>query len=334
MILVSGGAGYIGSHVVKGLLDNLYQVVVLDDLSTGHKEAVDRRAQFIIGDVKKNNDVNNVLNRYPIKAVMHFAAKCYVGESVINPKKYYENNVSSMISLLDAMVSHDVKKIIFSSSCAVYGIPDNQEIDESTVKNPISPYGRTKLIAEEMIKDYSIAYGIEYINLRYFNVAGADPNGFLGEDHHPETHILPNILMHLTGKTPHITVYGNDYGTSDGTCIRDYIHVSDLAEGHIRALEHLLDEKLNNTTYNLGNGNGYSVKQLIDTCERITGGKAKVVYDPRRKGDPPRLIANSDKISQELGWKAKYSMEDMVQTAWEWFQKNPGGYADGKRKGE
>ncbi|MCF6409166.1 UDP-glucose 4-epimerase GalE [Pseudalkalibacillus salsuginis] len=326
MILVTGGAGYIGSHVVKGLLDAHHQVVVLDNLSTGHKEAVDERAHFIKGDVKNCEDVEGVLEKFPIRAVMHFSANCYVGESVTQPRKYYENNVASMITLLGIMRDNGVNKLIFSSSCAVYGIPENPEINERMETNPISPYGRTKLVAEEMIKDFSFAYGLEYINLRYFNVAGADPDGKLGEDHHPETHIIPNILLHLAGKQPYITVYGSDYETRDGTCIRDYIHVCDLAKGHILALEHLLNNQVKNNTFNLGNGNGYSVRELIDTCEKITGMKAKVVIEPRRKGDPPRLIANSSKIVGELGWKPDYGLTDMVQTAWDWYQKNPDGY--------
>ncbi|WP_221563885.1 UDP-glucose 4-epimerase GalE [Alkalihalobacillus sp. TS-13] len=334
MILVTGGAGYIGSHVVKGLLEENFEVVVLDDLSAGHKEAVDGRSYFIKGDVKKPNVLKGIFELFPIKAVMHFAANCYVGESVTHPRKYYDNNVITVINLLNCMLDGGVKKIIFSSSCAVYGVPEETEIDEGTETNPISPYGRTKLIAEKMIQDYELAYGMEYVNLRYFNVAGADPSGALGEDHRPETHIIPNVLAHLAGKKDRLTVFGQNHETPDGTCVRDYIHVSDLAKGHILALKHLLDDDVKNKTYNLGNGDGYSVKELISTCERLTGKKAKVVYVSRRKGDPPRLIANSEKVSRELGWKADFSLEDMVHTAWKWFVKNPVGYVSDHRKGE
>ncbi len=326
MILVTGGAGFIGSHMVKTLLKEGYDVLVFDNLSTGHKESLPNNVRFIQGDLRDKLDIEEAFKDYPIKAVMHFAANCYVGESVEYPSKYYRNNMIGLMNLLDAMLHAGVQKIIFSSSCAVYGDPSKDLINEETVPRPISPYGRTKLFCEEIIKDYSHAYGTEYIFLRYFNVAGADLDGKLGEDHDPETHLIPSILNHFQGKKDTITVYGKDYDTPDLTCIRDYIHVTDLVLGHLAALTALFKNSSINETYNLGRGEGYSIKEIIRKCEEITGHKAVVSFKKRRPGDPPRLIADSKKARRELKWKAALSLEDMIRSAWVWFVNHPNGY--------
>ncbi|CAG9612177.1 UDP-glucose 4-epimerase [Bacillus rhizoplanae] len=327
MILVVGGAGYIGSHTVKQLLDKNFEVVVLDNLSTGHRESVDKRALLEIGDLSNAADLDRVFGKYSIDAVMHFAANSLVGESVLNPLKYYKNNVTATITLLEKMMEHDVKSFIFSSTAATYGIPDTDIITEDTVTNPINPYGRSKLMIEHILQDFHAAYGMKYVVLRYFNAAGAHVSGTIGEDHTPETHLIPLVLQHLLGKRETISVFGTDYETNDGTCIRDYIHVTDLAEAHILALQSLQNEQKTNEVYNLGNGKGFSVKEVIETCERVTGKKANVVYTERRAGDPAQLIASSAKIYDELGWKAKYLLEEMIQTAWEWHTAHPNGYS-------
>ncbi|MCF6136881.1 UDP-glucose 4-epimerase GalE [Pseudalkalibacillus berkeleyi] len=326
MILVTGGAGYIGSHMVKLLLKHKFKVVVLDDLSTGNRKAVPDDVPFIMGDLKHASQVKQVFQEYPISAVMHFAAKCYVGESVEQPSKYYNNNLLGLINLLDVMVESNVYKVIFSSSCAVYGVPAQHFIKEDTTQRPISAYGRTKLFCEEIIKDYSIAYGLNYIFLRYFNVAGADTDGELGEDHQPETHLIPNILKHLQGQTQQFNIYGVDYPTPDGTCIRDYIHVTDLVNGHLTALSMLLNDKVKNDEFNLGRGAGYSIKEILHTCEQITNKQANIHIDKRRPGDPAKLIANAYKAENVLKWKASLDLEDMIRTAWKWFTTHPNGY--------
>jgi UDP-glucose 4-epimerase len=319
MILVVGGAGYIGSHLVKELVEK-EDVVVLDNLSTGHREAVDKRAIFVKGDLGNEDDLHMVFRSYPIKAVMHFAAYSLVGESVIDPLKYYENNVASTLTLLKVMIKFKVKNFIFSSTAATYGIPDVELIDEETKTAPINPYGQSKLMVEQMLADFSKSYGLNYVVLRYFNAAGAHQSAAIGESHDPETHLIPIILQQLLGTREKISVFGSDYDTADGTCIRDYIHVTDLAQAHILALEALLSGEKSTETYNLGNGLGYSVKEVIETCERITGIKANVEMAERRAGDPARLVASSKKIYTELGWKAERSLEKIIADAWNWHQ--------------
>ncbi|MCM3727285.1 UDP-glucose 4-epimerase GalE [Neobacillus cucumis] len=319
MILVVGGAGYIGSHLVKELVEK-EDVVVLDNLSTGHRDAVDKRAIFVKGDLGNEEDLQMVFRSYPIKAVMHFAAYSLVGESVIDPLKYYENNVASTLTLLKVMIKFKVKNFIFSSTAATYGIPDVKLIDEESKTAPINPYGQSKLMVEQMLADFSKSYGLNYVVLRYFNAAGAHQSAAIGESHDPETHLIPIILQQLLGTREKISVFGSDYDTEDGTCIRDYIHVTDLAHAHILALETLLSGEKSAETYNLGNGLGYSVKEVIETCERVTGIKANVEMADRRAGDPARLIASSNKIFTELGWKAERNLEKIIADAWKWHQ--------------
>ncbi|MCP8968352.1 UDP-glucose 4-epimerase GalE [Ectobacillus ponti] len=318
MILVTGGAGYIGSHAVKSLLQQGFRVVVLDNLSTGHRWAVDKNAVFIEGDVGDAAILHSVFTQYPVKAVMHFAASCLVGESVREPLQYYENNVVCSFTLLKAMLQHHVRKIILSSTCAVYGIAKKEGLVESSQLAPINPYGHSKRMIEQMLADFSGTYGLQYVILRYFNVAGAAWLEGIGEVHDPETHLIPNVLLHLLGGKEHVTVFGNDFDTSDGTCVRDYIHVLDLIEAHVLSLKLLLEHENVAKIYNLGTNTGYSVQQIIEACERITHKKAKIVLQGRRLGDPAWLVASAEKIRQELGWRPKYSLEDMIASAWEW----------------
>ncbi|MCG1020146.1 UDP-glucose 4-epimerase GalE [Sutcliffiella horikoshii] len=326
MILVTGGAGYIGSHVVKLLLDSNFEVLVIDNLSTGFKKAVDNRAIFVEADLGNKEELDKMFIKFNITGVIHFAASAYVGESVLKPQKYYKNNVITTINLLEAMLSHKVEKIIFSSSCAVYGNPTGQVIIETEKNNPINPYGHTKLICEKILENYSRAYNLTYINLRYFNVAGGHPTGVIGEYHNPETHLIPRVLEHLLGKYKDIRIFGNDYPTKDGTCIRDYIHVMDLAEAHKLALVALLKNHTINEVFNLGIGKGYSVKEVISKCEEVSGIKANIRYENRRIGDPAMLVASADKAKNELGWVPKYDINHMVSSAWKWHQNNPNGY--------
>lgn len=321
MILVVGGAGYIGSHVVKKLVETK-PIVVLDNLSTGHRHLVDKRAVFVHGDLGDRATLVRIFEKYPIDAVMHFAANSLVGESVVEPMKYYKNNVAATLTLLETMMEYGVKRFIFSSTAAVYGIPNVDLITEDCPTNPINPYGRSKLMIEHMLSDFASAYDLRYVVLRYFNAAGAHESGGIGEDHHPETHLIPLILQHLLGMRDKISVFGTDYDTPDGTCIRDYIHVTDLAEAHIIALHALLSNEKKTATYNLGNGLGYSVKEVIDMCERVTGKQATIEYTERRPGDPARLVASSEKIARELGWKATRSLEEIIASAWRWHEKH------------
>jgi len=323
MILVVGGAGYIGSHVVKELVETK-PVVVLDNLSTGHRHLVDKRAVFVHGDLGDRATLVRIFEKYPIDAVMHFAANSLVGESVVEPMKYYKNNVAATLTLLETMMEYGIKRFIFSSTAAVYGIPNVDLITEDCPTNPINPYGRSKLMIEHMLSDFASAYDLRYVVLRYFNAAGAHESGDIGEDHHPETHIIPLILQHLLGMRDKISVFGTDYDTPDGTCIRDYIHVTDLAEAHIVALHALLSNEKKTATYNLGNGLGYSVKEVINMCERVTGKQATIEYTGRRPGDPARLVASSEKIARELGWKATRSLEEIIASAWRWHEKQRG----------
>ncbi|MCM3029709.1 UDP-glucose 4-epimerase GalE [Niallia sp. MER 6] len=320
MILVVGGAGYIGSHLVKELVEK-EEVIVLDNLATGHQESVDERAVFIKGDLGKEEDLEPIFSKYPIKAVMHFAAFSLVGESVQDPYKYYENNVANTLTLLKTMLKYNVKNFIFSSTAATYGIPEDEIILESSKTSPINPYGKSKLMVEQILADFHAAYGLNYVVLRYFNAAGAHESGAIGEQHDPETHLIPIILQHLLGQRESISVFGTDYPTEDGTCIRDYIHVTDLAAAHIKAVEALLDGSKQAETYNLGNGVGYSVKEVIETCEKVTGKQANVVLAERRAGDPARLIASSSKIYEDLGWKAERGLETITESAWDWHKK-------------
>lgn len=330
MILVTGGAGYIGSHVIKQLLKLNYEVICVDNLSTGNEKAVQSNVVKYFGDLRDETFLSNVFNKHEIRAVIHFAASCYVGESVHNPLKYYENNLISTISLLKQMNDYGVKKIVLSSTCAVYGEPKCQLIDESLPTIPINPYGKTKLTIERMIQDLADIGQLEYIFLRYFNVAGADPEGDLGEFHQPETHLIPNILLHLLGKSESVIVNGKNYNTPDGTCIRDFIHVTDLGNAHIFAVKALLNSEISNDIFNVGLGKGYSVQEVIKKCEELTGKAAKVQYRPRRVGDPPRLVASNKKIEKMLNWKATYSLEDMIYSAYSWFKKHPNGYLKNK----
>ncbi|MFD6440944.1 UDP-glucose 4-epimerase GalE [Peribacillus sp. NPDC060186] len=319
MILVVGGAGYIGSHLVKELV-NTEEVVILDNLSTGFRSLVDSKAILIEGDLGDEAVLNDILLKYPIKAVMHFAANSLVGESVQDPYKYYENNVASTITLLNTMLKHDVKNFIFSSTAATYGIPNVEIIDEEQPTNPINPYGRSKLMVEQILGDFAHAYGLHYVVLRYFNAAGAHESAEIGESHDPETHLIPIILQHLLGQREKISVFGTDYDTQDGTCIRDYIHVTDLAKAHILALQALLSGKKNTAIYNLGNGKGFSVKDVIDTCEKVTGVKPNIEYSDRRPGDPARLVASANKIYEDLGWKATIDLDEIIESAWKWHK--------------
>ncbi|WP_047150858.1 UDP-glucose 4-epimerase GalE [Aneurinibacillus tyrosinisolvens] len=329
MILVVGGAGYIGSHAVKELIREEHQVVVLDNLSTGHRGAIDERAISVQGNLGNENDLESIFKQYPIKAVMHFAANSLVGESVTDPLKYYENNVAGTLTLLKVMMRYEIKKFIFSSTAATYGIPNVELITEDTPTNPINPYGRSKLMIEQILADFANAYQLQYVVLRYFNAAGADESGKIGEDHNPETHLIPIILEHLLGKRETISVFGTDYPTPDGTCIRDYIHVTDLAAAHILALDSLLQThgKLISETYNLGNGEGYSVNEVIKKCEEVTGRKAEIRYTERRAGDPAILVASSQKAENDMGWKPAYKLEEIVRTAWQWRRDNIDGYS-------
>ncbi|MRX71153.1 UDP-glucose 4-epimerase GalE [Bacillus lacus] len=325
-ILVCGGAGYIGSHAVSELLDRKEEVIVIDNLQKGHKGAVLEGAVFYDGDLRDLDFVRSVFQENEIEAVMHFAADSLVGESVEDPLKYYDNNVYGALCLLKVMKEYQVKKIVFSSTAATYGEAENVPITEQEPTVPTNPYGETKLAIEKMLKWSEQAYGLKYVVLRYFNVAGAHMKGILGEDHHPETHLIPIILQVAAGKRDKIMIFGEDYGTEDGTCIRDYIHVTDLADAHILAIDKLRRDN-ESATYNLGNGNGFSVKEVIEAARKVTGHEIPAEAAPRRAGDPAILIASSEKAMKELGWEPKYAeLETMIESAWNWFQKHPDGY--------
>ena len=321
-LLVTGGAGYIGSICVEQLLDAGHTVTIFDNLSEGHRRAVDPRAQLIVGDLQKDGDIADAMAAARPDAVLHFAANALVGESMENPSKYFRNNVTGGIHLLDAMVACGVKKIVFSSTCATFGPPDRVPIDETLPQRPINPYGESKLIFEKILRWYNEIHGLRFVALRYFNAAGASPR--FGEDHRIETHLIPNVLKVALGQKDHVQIFGTDYETPDGTCIRDYIHILDLAQAHMLALG---AEK--SAFYNLGTGGGTSVREIIATCEKVTGQKIAVVEQPRRPGDPARLIAASDKIHRELGWTPQYqSIEKIIESAWAWHVANPHGYGD------
>jgi UDP-glucose 4-epimerase len=325
-ILITGGAGYIGSHVVKELLRQGYQPIVYDNLQAGHRKAV-KEALLIEGDLADRGKLKETFHLYSIDAVMHFAADSLVGESVKNPLKYFNNNVKNSLQLIETLDEFDVKKFVFSSSAAVYGEPEKIPITEEHACLPTNPYGETKWIFERFLQVFYEARKLDYISLRYFNAAGADPTSELGEDHFPETHLIPiGLEAALAGAS--IPVFGADYDTPDGTCIRDYIHVTDLAEAHILALQKL-ETRGSSGIYNLGNGNGYSVREVIDTIRKVTKRKITTIESPRRPGDPARLVASSEKIKKELGWVPKYpELETIVETAWQWHRKHPKGYGD------
>ncbi len=319
-ILVCGGAGYIGSHVNKMLSRMGYETVVFDNLVYGHREAV-KWGTFVKGDLKNPDEIEAVFEKYPIEAVMHFAAYAYVGESVTDPEKYYFNNVACTLNLLHAMRKHDCDKIIFSSTCATYGEPEKVPITEDMPQRPINPYGATKLMVERIFKDYSVAYGLKAVALRYFNAAGAAPEGEIGEDHTPETHLIPLVLDAASGKRPDVKVFGTDYPTRDGGCIRDYIHVEDLASAHVLALKYL--EKGGETDFfNLGNEKGTSVLEVIQAVRKVTGKDFTVTLTDRRAGDPAALVGSSEKAKKVLGWEPKYAdIETIVRHAWEWHRR-------------
>jgi UDP-glucose 4-epimerase len=325
-VLVTGGAGYIGSHAVRALVDGKHKVVVLDNLSHGHRAAVDKNAIFVQGEVADRKLLAQLLTENKIEAVMHFAADIEVAESVQNPEKYFQNNFVAPLSLLAAMREVGVKKFVFSSTAAVYGNPVEVPVKENNPREPINPYGRSKLMMEFALEDYARAYGLGYVILRYFNVAGAHPSGEIGEDHKPESHLIPRILLAARNSDFTLPIFGTNYNTPDGTCVRDYIHVVDLVNAHILALEKI---KLGSgTAYNLGSESGFTVREVIKACEHVTGRKIQTAEHDRRAGDPDRLVASSDKIRRELGWVRQYpDLEVIIKHAWNWHSKFPEGFA-------
>src|SRR5436853_6190105 len=321
-ILVVGGAGYIGSVCAELLLDEGHQVGIFDNLSEGHRAAIDSRAEFVEGDLQDRQSIEKALTKKRPDAVMHFAASALVGESMQNPSKYFRNNIANGLNLLDAMISAGVGEIIFSSTCAIFGPPERVPIDETMTPRPINPYGESKLAFEKILRWYGEIHGLKFVALRYFNAAGASTN--FGEDHRVETHLIPNVLKVALGEKPNVEIFGTDYETPDGTCIRDYIHILDLARAHILALNAAKSD-----FYNLGTGGGASVREVIDSCREVTGRKIDILEKPRRPGDPPRLIASSEKIERELGWKPQFqSLDAIIESAWKWHQKFPRGYED------
>ena len=332
LILVVGGAGYIGSHTALALREAGFRTLVLDDFSTGHREAL-LGGDHVEIDLLDAARVEAALRAHRPDAVVHFAARCYVGESVRDPGLYWRNNVGGTLNLLQAMVGADVRRIVFSSTCATYGVPDTVPIEETCPQRPINPYGNSKLACEHLLQDFGPAHGLAAIALRYFNAAGADPRGRLGEDHRPETHLIPLALAAAARRRPPLQVYGDDYPTPDGTCIRDYIHVSDLATAHVLALQDLLDGGVAAGTgfraFNLGNGNGASVAEVVAACARVTGRDVPHEVVARRPGDPPRLVGSTARIAAALGWRPRHSaLERIVADAWAWYERHPHGYAD------
>ena len=326
-ILVCGGAGYIGSHAVHQLIEKGESVVIVDNLQTGHRDAVHPKAKFYEGDIRDVDVLDKIFTENAIDTVVHFAANSLVGESVEKPLKYFNNNVYGMQILLESMVKHSVDKIVFSSTAAVYGEPKRIPILEDDPTEPTNPYGESKRIMETMMKWVSRANGVRFVSLRYFNAAGAIEDGSIGEDHNPESHLIPLILQVPMGKRDHITVFGEDYPTPDGTCLRDYIHVIDLADAHVLAIDYLRKGGESNI-FNLGNGRGFSVKEMIEAAKKATGRDIKVEIGARRAGDPAQLIASSEKAKKVLGWQPKYTdVKQIIQTAWTFHQKHPEGYA-------
>jgi UDP-glucose-4-epimerase GalE len=319
-VLVTGGAGYIGSHAARLLRARGHDILIYDNLSTGYRQLA-QGFDMIEADLLHRTSLISALER--VDAVMHFAAHAYVGESVENPRKYFHNNVEGGLALLNGCIDAGVNKFVFSSTCAVYGQPPKVPISEDTPRQPANPYGVTKLMLEYALESYARAYGLRFAALRYFNAAGADESGATGELHDPETHLIPLALQTAAGKKSHLEIFGTDYPTADGTCIRDYIHVNDLADAHVRALDYL--EREDGSLFaNLGTGTGYSVRQIIDTVGSVTGRKVKVHLGPRRPGDPPELVADPSRARKVLGWQAQRSLQQIVETAWKWMQKSGG----------
>ena len=324
-ILVAGGAGYIGSHMVALLVKRGYEVVVADNLRTGHWQAVKGARKMYVGDLRDGAFLHQIFTENKIDGVINFAAFSLVGESVTNPLKYYGNNVEGAVSLLSAMQAHGVDKIVFSSTAAAYGEPEKQPIEEGDRTEPTNPYGATKLAIENMLKWCDCAYNIRYVALRYFNAAGSDTEAGIGEDHNPESHLIPLVMKTALGQRDHIGIFGEDYPTPDGTCVRDYIHVKDLAEAHLLALEYL-DRGGKSDVFNLGSGNGYSVREIIDTARRVTGREIPARVEPRRAGDPSVLIASHKKAVEVLGWQPVRGLEEIISDAWAWHSGHPNGY--------
>jgi UDP-glucose-4-epimerase GalE len=324
-IMVAGGAGYIGSHALRDLRENGFDCFAYDNLSTGHAASV-RGSDFVQGDLHDGALIERTLRERKVESVFHFAANCYVGESVTDPEKYYRNNVAATLTLLSAMRRAGVKEFIFSSTCATYGNPVQERMDETHPQAPINPYGWTKLMVERMLADFAPAYGLRYVSLRYFNAAGAHPDGTIGEDHDPETHLIPLVLKVANGRMPFLSVFGDDYPTPDGTCIRDYIHILDLAAAHRLALDYL-DAGGGSTAFNLGNGAGYSVLEVIKTAEAVTGRKVSYKVAARRAGDPARLVGDSTRAQKVLNWRQRFGdLKTIVETAWKWHQAHPNGF--------
>lgn len=329
-ILVLGGAGYIGSHTVDRLIENGYDVAVVDNLVTGHRAAVNSQARFYEGDVRDKQFMNDVFDKENIEGVIHFAAFSVVPESMEKPLKYFDNNTGGMISLLEVMHDHDVKKIVFSSTAATYGEPKQIPIKETDPQVPTNPYGESKLAMEKIMHWSDVAYGIKFVALRYFNVAGAKSDGSIGEDHHPETHLVPIILQVAAGERDELTIFGDDYDTPDGTNVRDYVHVVDLADAHILALKYLQAGN-DSDAFNLGSSTGFSNKQMLNAARDVTGKPIPAKMGPRRAGDPSTLIAASDKARKILGWKPQFDdVHEIIKTAWNWKQTHPKGYDDRK----
>ncbi|MBQ1214707.1 MAG: UDP-glucose 4-epimerase GalE [Firmicutes bacterium] len=325
-ILVLGGAGYIGSHTVYELIDNGYDVVIADNLETGYMAAVHPKARFYKGDIRNRDFIDSVFDQEKIDGVIHFAANSLVGESMTKPLKYYDNNLCGTKVLLESMVAHDIKYIVFSSTAATYGEPERIPIMEEDRTCPTNCYGETKLSMEKMFKWTSLAHGMKFVSLRYFNACGAHKSGEIGEAHNPESHLIPLILQVPNGKRPEISIFGDDYDTKDGTCIRDYIHVTDLAQAHILAMEYLAKGG-DNAIFNLGNGVGFTVNEVIETARRVTGHPIPAKVCPRRAGDPAQLIASSQKARDILGWKPQYDdLETIISSAWNWHKNHPNGF--------
>lgn len=320
-VLVTGGAGYIGSHVCKALAAQGHLPICVDNLVYGHRWAV-RWGPLEVADISDRESLQRIIGQYRPDAVMHFAAFAYVGESVIHPAKYYRNNVAGTLVLLDAMVRNGIDRIVFSSTCATYGNPQSIPIAEDHPQAPINPYGASKWMVERILADFGVAHGLRSAALRYFNAAGADPEGELGEAHDPETHLIPLVLDAAAGKRPHIQVFGDDYATRDGTCVRDYVHVTDLADAHLRALHRLASASPGLDAYNLGNGRGFTVREIIAAAERVTGLRVPVTIAPRREGDPSALVGNAGRARRELGWSPQHAdIDEILGTAWRWAQR-------------
>jgi UDP-glucose 4-epimerase len=323
-ILVTGGAGYIGSVAVADLRAKGEEVVVIDNLAYGHRQAVDSSILFYEGNIGNKSLVKQILDEHNIEACMHFSAFAYVGESVEKPNKYWENNVVQTINLLDVLIENNVKKFVFSSTCATFGEPQYVPIDEKHPQSPTNPYGWTKFVVERILETYNTAYNLKFVALRYFNACGATEN--LGEHHAPETHLIPLVLFAAQGKIPHVSIFGDDYATPDGTAVRDYIHISDLSAAHLLALEHLRSGKASEFI-NLGNGQGFSVKEVVETARRVTGKNIEAKIAPRRAGDPSKLVADAKKAREVLGWNPQFpDIESIIESAWKWHEKNPNGY--------